>query len=87
MFWLDSSFNPLSIHTLGLKNQAEKKMNLMIGLFYPSLNPNPRNPPIKAFVFSLLMFWLSPSIRLPKGKVEEVKAQGREFFDAQYCSR
>ena len=29
----------------------------MIGLFYPSLHLNPRNPRIKAFIFSLLMFF------------------------------
>ena len=31
-------------------------MVLMIGLFYHSLQSNPRNPPIKAFIFSLLAF-------------------------------
>ena len=34
-------------------------MFLMIGLFYPSLHSNPRNPPIKAFIFSLLAFFVS----------------------------
>ena len=32
-------------------------MILIIGLCYPSLYSNPRNPPIKAFIFSLLMFF------------------------------
>ena len=49
-------------------------------LFYPSLHSNPRNPPIKAFLFSLLMIFSSLSIRLSKGKEEEVKAQGGSFF-------
>ena len=30
---------------------------LMIRLFYPSLHSNPRNPPIKAFIASLLKFF------------------------------
>ena len=62
-------------------------MILIIGLFYPSLHSNPKNPPIKAFIFSLLaFFWLSLSIRLLEEKGEEAKAQGRAFFDAQPCS-
>ena len=32
------------------------------------------------------VFWLSLSIRLPKGKGEEVKAQGGVFFDDQSFS-
>ena len=32
-------------------------MIVMIGLFYPSLHSNSRNPPIKAFLFSLLTFF------------------------------
>ena len=62
-------------------------MILMIGLFYLYLHSNPRNPPIKAFIFSLLMFyWISLSIRLLEVKGEEVKAQGGALFDAQSCS-
>ena len=62
-------------------------MILIIGLFYPSLHLNPKNPPIKVFIFSLLaFFWLSLNIRLPKGKGEEVKAQGGALFDAQSYS-
>ena len=83
MFWVDSYFNRLSVHTLGLKNRARKKK---IRIFYPSLQSNPRKPLIKAFIFSLLtLFWLSLSITLPEGKGEEVKAQGGAFFDAQSC--
>ena len=43
ILYLDSSFNPLSIYTLGSNNQAWKKMILIIGLFYPSLHSNPKN--------------------------------------------
>ena len=32
-------------------------MILIIQLFYPSLYSNPKNPPIKAFIFSLLLFF------------------------------
>ena len=32
-------------------------MILIIGLFYPSLHSNPKNPFIKAFIFSLLAFF------------------------------
>ena len=35
-------------------------MILIIELFYPSLHSNPKNPPIKAFIFSLLAFFGSP---------------------------
>ena len=38
-------------------------MILIIGLFYPSLHSNPKNPPIKAFIFSLLAFF--DSLLLP----------------------
>ena len=62
-------------------------MILIIRLFYPSLHSNPKNPPTKAFIFSLvLFFWLSLSIRLQEGTGEEVMAQGGELFDAQTCS-
>ena len=53
-------------------------MILIIGLFYLSLHSNPRNPPIKAFIFSLLMFF--GFLRLPEGKGEKVKAQSEVFF-------
>ena len=60
-------------------------MILMIGLFDPSLHSNPRNLHIKAFVLPLLTFFgLSLSIRLVEGKGDEFKAQGGEFFYAQY---
>ena len=32
-------------------------MILIIGIFYPSLHSNPKNPLIKAFIFSLLAFF------------------------------
>ena len=45
-----------SIHSYtSIKELYWKKMILIIGLFYPSLHSNPRNPPIKAFMFSLLI--------------------------------
>ena len=36
--------------------------------------------------FSPYIFWLSLSIRIPKGKGEEVKVQGGALIDAQSCS-
>ena len=62
-------------------------MILIIRLCYPSLHSNPKNLPTKAFIFSLVVFFLlSLRIRLLEGKGEEVKAQGGEFLDAQTCS-
>ena len=39
-----------------MKNQSKKNV-LMIELFDPSLHSNPRNPLIKAFIFSLVTFF------------------------------
>ena len=49
-------------------------MILIIRLFYPSLHLNPRNPPIKAFIFSLLMLFGS---LLTSGYQKERKRRSR----------
>ena len=53
----------------------------MIGLFYPSLHSNPRNPPIKAFIFSLLTFFGSLLLlRYEKERERSSRPKEEHFF-------
>ena len=53
----------------------------MIGLFYPSFHLNPRNPPIKALIFSLLIIF-EPLLALGYHKAMETRSKPKEthFF-------
>ena len=55
-------------------------MILIIRFFYPSLHSNLRNPPIKAFIFSLLVFFGSLSIRLPEERERRSRPKEENFF-------
>ena len=80
MSWVDSSFNPLSIHIVKSKNQGKRKRILMIGVFYASLNLNPRNPLIKALIFSFLKFFGSLLISAYQKKMERSRLKKEHYL-------